>query len=124
MKTLRTTLLVAAALAGAHVGPARAQVVPWDLSYGLYELDPATGTDRLVGEVYREDTGATGYTEHWVLYPEYVYPSEANGLAVTIRPGLSVYRNTEDFLARVPWAHGSRYVKTTCADGTTLPVAR
>jgi hypothetical protein len=84
-------------------------------------VSPTTGTYVLVGQIYRADTSTTTYLEHWVLYPGYVYPSEANGMKVVIRPGLAAYRDTVDFLSRVPWAPGSRYVRVDCADGTTLP---
>jgi hypothetical protein len=42
------------------------------------------------------------YTEHWVLYPGYVYPSAANGVTVEIRPGQHAYEGLGDFFARVP----------------------
>jgi hypothetical protein len=49
------------------------------------------------------------------------YPSPTNGVTVTIRPGLTEYRDTDDFFARVPFAKGSRYGRTDCFDGTTQP---
>jgi hypothetical protein len=120
-----SNLLLAAAVAaaaGLAPAPARAQLVPW--KYFVYEYDPANGANTIVGEVFREDRDPGSYTEHWVLYPEYVYPNDANRVVVTLQPAESTYRDAADFFARVPWSHGSRYVKSTCQDGTTLPVVR
>ena len=97
---------------------ARAQIDPFYQSYGLYQQD------RLVGEMFREDTNTASYTEHWILYPAYVYPNDTNGVTVVIRPSGLRYAGTADFLTRVYWSTGSRYVKGACADGTTLPVRR
>ena len=97
---------------------ARAQIDPFDQSYGLYQRD------QLVGEVFREDTNPSSYTEHWILYPAYVYPNDTNGVTVVIRPSGLRYAGTADFLTRAFWSTGSRYVKTACTDGTTLPTRR
>ncbi len=96
--------------------PVNAQITP-DVksSFGVYERGV------LVGEIYRADLDVERYTEHWVLYPGYVYPSAANGVTVEIRGGLTEYRDLGDFFRRVPFGTGSRYVRTDCIDGTTLP---
>lgn len=56
-----------------------------------------------------------------MLYPSYVYPSEKNGISITIKPSQADYHDLADFLARVPFERGSRYMTTSCSDGTTLP---
>jgi hypothetical protein len=105
-------LLLVASLAAPRVA---AQIPPVTYSVGLYQ------GGILVGEVYRQDADPSSYTEHWVLYPAYVYPDERNGVVTELRPGRTDYRDLTDFLARVPWTPGSRYVKSKCSDRTTLP---
>jgi hypothetical protein len=95
-----------------------AQVTPEIKTFAVYEEGV------LVGEIFRIDQDPSQYSEHWVLYPNYVYPSEKNGLSLEIRPGFREYRSTDDFFRRVPWGEGSRYVKTDCFDGNQLPVSR
>lgn len=102
----------------AHTTRARAQIDPFRQSYGVYQRD------QLVGEIFREDTDPVRYTEHWVLYPTYVYPSATNGAQVVIRPSGRVYENVADFEARVPWTRGTRYVETVCNESMTLPIRR
>ena len=98
-----------------HALPGHAQTPPFKESLGVYE------NDVLVGEVYRIDPDPGQYSEHWVLYPGYVYPSPINGVTVVLRPGHATYENLDDFFKRLPWTAGSGYVKTVCADGTVLP---
>lgn len=117
-KKLRTVVLSLAALLLVVLLAAQrvaAQIPPVGYSVGLYQ------GGILVGEVYRQDADPSSYTEHWVLYPAYVYPNEKNGVVTELRPGRTDYRDLTDFLARVPWARGSRYVTSRCSDGTTLP---
>lgn len=102
---------------------ARAQIDPIRVSYGLYESRPGLPA-ALLGEIYREDTNPTTYTEHWVLYPGYVNPSGTNGVTLVIRPGLREYRDSRDFFARVPFARGSRYVRVACLDSADRPTVR
>ena len=94
---------------------ASAQVPPYDQSLGVYQQGV------LVGQVYREGGSPTEYVEHWVLYPGYVYPSPKNKATVELRPGEAQYNDAKTFLAKVPFEKGSRYVKTSCADGTSIP---
>jgi hypothetical protein len=78
----------------------------------------------LRGEVMRVDGDDSNYVEHWVLYPDYVYPSARNRVATQILPGIKRYAGLEDFFARVPFEKGARYVKVICEDGTVLPNGR
>lgn len=94
---------------------ASAQVPPYKDSLGIYQRG------KLVGEVYREGGSETNYVEHWVLYPGYVYPSPANKASFELRPGQAEYKDAATFLAKVPFEKGSRYVKTSCEDGTSIP---
>ena len=106
-----------------HGHTARAQIDPLRMSFGVYESRPGA-PPALLGEIYREDTNPTTYTEHWVLYPGYVNPSGTNGAVIAIRPGLRAYRDTTDFFARVPFTRGSRYVHVACLDTADRPVVR
>src|SRR5262245_50906860 len=111
MKTTLRTLLATGALMLLSIVPlprASAQVPPDVKSLGIYQHGV------LVGEIYRSDTDPNNYSEHWVLYPGYVYPSERNGIETSIRPGRAEYRDLRDFLARVPFGTGARYVVTSC----------
>ncbi|MDB4929315.1 MAG: hypothetical protein JWM10_1799 [Myxococcaceae bacterium] len=115
-----TALAFVVALAGlaAPASPAHAQIDPNVRSYGVYQRD------QLVAEIYREDAGPSRYTEHWVLSPAYVYPSDANGVTTVIRSSGRAYDGLADFFARVPWSPGSRHVEATCDDGDALPARR
>lgn len=118
---MKKPILVALfALAASSLGgpAARAQIDPYRISVGVYQ------NDVLVGEVWRDGVDPARYTEHWVLSARYVYPSERNRVTPTLRPSGRAYENLRDFLARVPWADGSRYVVADCADGTTIPRLR
>jgi hypothetical protein len=78
----------------------------------------------LVGEIYvpARATDATEYAEHWILYPNYVYPSPANGIKNEIVPVLrQVYTSEADFYRRAPFGPGYRYVHTACSDTAMLP---
>ncbi|MFO0649065.1 MAG: hypothetical protein U0326_22680 [Polyangiales bacterium] len=119
-KTTAIPFVLALSLVGvvAHSNRAGAQIDPYRQSYGVYERD------LLVGEIFRDETDPAHYSEHWVLYPEYVYPGASNGLSVVIRPSGMSYENLSDFFRRVRWDRGSRYVETVCNDGASLPVRR
>jgi hypothetical protein len=115
MNKLATIFAVAVSLGLALSQPASAQLDYGRTAFGVYE------DGMLVGEILRVESNPSHYVEHWVLYPNYVYPSAKNNVALEIRPGLVEYRDTADFFARVPWSAGSRYVKSDCLDGTELP---
>lgn len=112
---------LACLLAGLSGGrPARAQIDPFRLSYGLYLV----GIDEkpvLAGEVYRDDADPANYVEHWMYYPNYVAPDLQNGLRVVIVPGLRAYEDARDFLARVPQETNARYEKVAVATYRELP---
>ena len=120
-------LLAATALLGASPPTARAQLDPTGGKAGTYDI---VQDSRVVGTIFVpawHDPNAglpdnARYVEHWVLFPGYVYPSPANGKAITIRPAAEQrYASEADFFARVPWGAGSRYVRVDATDGTTLP---
>ncbi len=115
-RKMRALLVVAALLASLlSLSRSYAQIDPGEYSYGVYQ------NSVLVGEIFREDIDTNSYTEHWVLYPAYVYPSARNNVVTTLKPGQTLYHSLEDFFGHVPFARGSRYVSTKCSDGTTLP---
>lgn len=97
---------------------AHAQLEPDTQSYGVYQ------NDRLAAEIFREDTSGSNYTEHWVLYPNYVYPNTSNSVVSIVRASGRRYSDLADFVARVPWSAGSRYVEAACNDGDALPTGR
>lgn len=62
------------------------------------------------------------YLEHWVLFPNYVYPSGERPTRTDIVPDPRVsYENEAAFFRAVPWGPGFRYVKVTAHDTTQLP---
>jgi hypothetical protein len=78
-----------------------------------------------VGRVYRDGTGPE-YTEHWVLYPNYTYDQGArpgDAIHIVAFPGQG-YMNLQDFLRRVPFPEGSRYVVVQCQEFDALPAAK
>jgi hypothetical protein len=96
------------------------------------QLDP--GMSRIiqngvqVGEVYVPPRASQGlYAEHWILYPNYVYPSPSNGVKTEIvpiadgDPSNPNYKSEADFFARAPFGPGYRYVVVTCNDSTRFP---
>lgn len=120
-----SVFVFAAALGGllSRRGTARAQIDPQRQSIALYEARQGS-MPVLVGEVYREGADPTRYTEHWVLYPNYVYPSERTDHAVTLAGAHAEYRDAADFLARVPFERGARYARVACADTAERPALR
>jgi hypothetical protein len=114
---LSVSALVAAAAATAFMAarPAQAQLDPGLRVYDIYE------DDQRVGQVYREGTDPSTYVEHWVMFPNYVYPSPVNGVRLLIVPGNDEYRSAGDFLARVPFERGARYARAAIVDSERIP---
>lgn len=107
--------LALATTAATPMRSAQAQTVDSNLSIAIVQ------NGVIVGEIFRSDTDPERYVEHWVLYPGYAYVGPRNGFTTELRPGYRDYRSATDFLARVPFATGSRYVKVDCLDGATIP---
>jgi hypothetical protein len=88
----------------------------------LYENDVR------VGEVYVPlyVPGQTSYTQHWVLYPGYLYPGPKfiGALQVIPSPTERPYASETDFFQNVPWSAGSKYIRITSEEFTSLPVRR
>lgn len=75
-----------------------------------------------VGRVYRDVAGAR-YTEHWVLYGNYRF-DQIRGPGASIRivaERHAGYESVGDFLDRVPFPPGSRYVIAACQEFDELP---
>ncbi len=79
-----------------------------------------------VGKIYVPFrlAGTALYLEHWVLSPNYVYPSEFTGASMKIVSGNSSYSDQEDFFGRVRFGPGSRYIQMIANEWNSLPVAR
>lgn len=81
-----------------------------------------------VGEIYVPDRveGQTEYVEHWVLYPKYLYPGPQfiGALQIVASPTEQPYASEADFLRRVPFEKGSKYIRVTAQESSYLPVAR
>ncbi len=77
------------------------------------------------GRVYRNVVGPR-YTEHWVLYPEFQFDSGVRvGQSMRVETVAGIgYASVEDFLARVPFPKGSRYVIADCQEFDELPIGR
>ena len=104
--------------------------VTW-LSQAFCQIDP--GWDKGSGNVLYQDGVEVGrvfrdsfddvYTEHWVLYPNYSYDTEAepgDSVEIKLVKGAG-YRDLNDFLKHVPFPEGSRYVEAFCAESFRLP---
>ena len=112
MKRMITAALVAATLASQAI----AQLDPgdhWVMQGGAK-----------VGEIYRAP-GATMYAEHWVLFANYVEPSNTNGVKTTIVPApQQLYRSEADFLLHSPWGTGFRYMHVGSNESQKLPAGK
>jgi hypothetical protein len=78
--------------------------------------------DTEVGRVYRDVEGPR-YTEYWVLYSNFSF-DQANRAGASIQIVAEKdkgYENVEDFLNRVPFPKGSRYVNARCQEFDELP---
>jgi hypothetical protein len=65
---------------------------------------------------------ASQYTEHWILFPGYVYPGPSTLATLELTPGAGQYFESEaDFFARAPFPAGSKYVRAYCEEFTELP---
>ena len=76
------------------------------------------------GIIYVPDraAGSTLYAEHWILFPNYVYPNATSRVVTEIVPAAgSLYSTDEDFFRAAPWGTGYRYVRVLSYDTTTLP---
>src|SRR5262245_27175114 len=110
----RTLVLALAALAAAS----------WLTANGRAQLDPGErvvlvvyDNGEEVGRCYRDLAGSR-YTEHWVLFPNYRFDrggEAGRSIAIVAEPGPG-YRSAKDFLARVPFPEGSRYVIAACQE--------
>ena len=78
---------------------------------------------RKVAEIYVpwREPGTTFYVEHWVLFPDYVYPSPQSAVVTTIRASRLRYASEADFFARVAWGPGFRYIRVESFDTDQLP---
>ena len=77
-----------------------------------------------VGIIYVPDRapGATLYAEHWILFPNYVYPGANHRVVTEIVPSdRQHYTSEADFFRRAPWGTGFRYVHVAANDTTMLP---
>jgi hypothetical protein len=83
-------------------------------------------TERRVGQIFVPERTAdeTSYVEHWVLFADYVYPNNSLSLITQIRPSRERYASLEEFLARVPWGPGYRYVRVAAFESDSLPTPR
>jgi hypothetical protein len=80
-----------------------------------------------VGEIYVHwrQPEAARYDEHWVLFPEYVYPGPKNLEPVRIVPrAKSPYASAEDFFRRVEFVRGSKYIRVIADEYDQLPAVQ
>ena len=114
--------LVFAILLGTVKPPAaKAQIGP-DVKVYLYENGVR------VGEIYVPDRAAdqSQYLEHWVLYPNYMYPGPKfiGALEIVPSPTEPPYASEQDFFRRVPFGPGYKYIRVTAQESTSLPTGR
>src|SRR5215813_1200922 len=121
IRLLLLSLLLAASLFTIFSVPGEAQIDPSNRIY-LFE------NGIRVGEVYVPERaeGQTEYVEHWVLYPNYLYPGPRfiGTLQIVPTPSEQPYEGETDFFKRVPFEKGSKYIRVTAQESATLPVVR
>ena len=120
LKYLLPAMMFAVLLAGlAH--KAKAQI---DGGNRIYLIENGAR----VGEVYVPDRtpDQTQYVEDWVLYPNYRYPGPSFLGILNVVPNTSImpYASETDFFQKVPFLAGSKYVRVTAQEYTSLPVTR
>ena len=121
MKFLFAAMMFAIVLAGVLSHVAEAQLDP-GVKYYVYE----NGVRVAEIHVIDRPPDATQYVEDWVLYPNYLYPGPRFIGALQIIPSQTErpYASESDFLHNVPFTHGSKLVRVTAQEFTSLPVAR
>lgn len=80
-----------------------------------------------VGEVYipYRPAGTTRWVEHWVMFPNYVYPSPKSLATLDVVPqATSAYRDEADFFKRVPFARGAKYARVDSEEFDYLPAVQ
>lgn len=107
-------------LLGACLVPTRralAQIDPFKAPYLIYQ------SGQIAGVIYVPDRASRElYIEHWVLFPNYVYPSARSGASISIVPNPAVHlANEQQFFRWTPFGPGYRYVEVTAHDTTALP---
>jgi len=118
LKFVVAAVLCAVVLMGVMSRVAKAQFDP-EVKIYLYENGVR------VGEIYVPDRAPeqTEYVEHWVLYPNYMYPGPQyiGTLDIVPSPTERPYASESDFFSHVPFAKGSKYIRVTCQEYSTLP---
>ena len=111
--------LLALVLAGLSPRPATAQLDPGYFRTYVYENGVR------VGEIYvpEQAVGQAQHEEDWVLYPNYVYPGPQfiGALQIVPSPTEQPYLSESDFFSRVPFAKGSKFIRVTAQENTSLP---
>jgi hypothetical protein len=110
-----------------QIGAAVLLIACLNLSVAFAQLDPGMcgiyQNGAQVGEIYVPGRSSQSlYVEHWILYPNYVYPNARNGIKTEIIPETNnSYTSEADFLTRAPFGPGYRYVRVTSNDTERLP---
>ena len=109
----------------ATAGPVRAVQVDPGI-HDVYQRVEFRSERKFVAQIYVPERMAdeTTYVEHWVLFADYVYPNNSLSLVTEIVPSRDRYASLEDFLARVPWGPGFRYIRATAFESSSLPTGR
>ena len=125
-KYLLPGLMLTLIAAGLSRHMAQAQLDP-GVRYRVLEKGP-TGIEDKAGEVYVVDRAPnqTVYEEDWVLYPNYQYPGPRfmGMMSVVPSPMEQPYASQSDFFRTVPFAAGSKFVRVTAEEFTSLPKSR
>lgn len=114
-------------------------IVPILLFAGLSfaQLDPGDGREGAafdlfeagnhVGQIFvpAREPGTIHYLEHWVLFPNYVYPGPKNLAMLKIVPkSPSPFKDEADFFRRVEFKQGSKYIRVTADEYHEMPRAK
>ena len=123
MKFVLPAVLLAATLAVFIPHNAQAQIDPGGATH-YTQLLFDHGVQ--VGEVYILDRapGQTQYAEDWVLYPNYAHSGPRFIGALQVVPGTLHYQSESDFFSKVPFPAGSKFVRVSAEEFSSLPVTR
>jgi hypothetical protein len=121
MKFLPPAVLLVATFAAFIPHHAQAQIDP-----GSHYTQSLFDHGVQVGEVYVLDRapGQTQYAEDWVLYPNYAHSGPRFIGALDVVPGTLHYQSESDFFSKVPFPAGSKFVRVSAEEFSSLPVTR
>jgi hypothetical protein len=91
-------------------------------TYDIYQGGVLVGTIYVPERSTDQATAQSVYAEYWILFPNYIYPSEKNPVTTQIAPATGYhYTSVQDFFTKAPWGAGCRFVNVIAVDSSVLP---